>query len=185
MENMEKLGQVYLTSGKVVVADPCYGRECVKNTNNATIVELRQGMYEAYCSRSDDNRISALCIIPAMMDIEDVCYGDYELGVAGVDSGTCGIFCNDYHKKTHAKEHALDDWYNEFIIADDCPESGITDDSGVFTSSGYGDGCYPVFAVTDRHGNQFGVLVEFIYEGWEDEDDEYYEDDEDEDEDEN
>ena len=179
MENMEKLGQVYLTSGTVVVADPCYGRETVKDKNNATIVELRQGCYEAYCSRSEDNRISALCIIPAMVDIEDVCYGDYELGVAGVDSGTCGIFCNDYHKKTHTKYDVSDDWYDEFIIADgECPDTGITDDSGVFSSSGYGDGCYPVFAVTDRYGNQFGVLIEFIYEGWEDDDDDDYEDDE-------
>lgn len=177
MENMEKLGQVYLTSGTAVVADPCYGRETVKDSHNATIVELRGGAYEAYCSRSGDNRISALCIIPAMMNIEDVCYGDYELGIAGVDSGTCGIFCNDYHKKTHTKEGALDDWYDEFIVANgDCPDTGITDDCGVFSSSGYGDGGYPVFAVTDEHGNKVGVLVEYIYEGWEDDDDEYEDD---------
>lgn len=179
MENMEKLGQVHLTTGKVVIADPCYGRETVKETRNATIVELRAGAYEAYYSRSADNRISALCIIPALMNIDDVCYGDYELGVAGVDSGTCGIFCNDYHKKTHTKTGALDDWFEEFIANDDCPDTGITDDCGVFTSSGYGDGCYPVFAVTDEHGNKVGVLIEYIYEGWEDDD--LFDDDDDDD----
>lgn len=172
MENMEHIGQIYLTTNRVVVADPCYGRNTVNDENLACKVDLlRSGAYDAYIGRcEDDGRIANLCIVVAGTNIEDVCYGDWELGQAAVDSGTCGIFDNNYHKETHYDKNADDDWYDEFVMGEDgsCPEINITDDKGVLSSSGYGDGCYPVFVVTDQNGNEMGICVEYIYEGYED-----------------
>lgn len=167
MENMEKIGEICITSGEVIVIDPGYSR--YNNYIASCKVDMRNGLYDAYISRDSKGDIANLCIVIDGTDINDACYGDYEIGSASVDSGTCGIFDNVYHREIHSDTNVHDEWYDKFVVTD-CPETNITDDKGVLSSSGKSDGCFPVFWVTDSHGNKLGICVEYIYEGWEDED---------------
>lgn len=52
------------------------------------------------------------------------------------------------------------------------------DDRCIVSSSGYGDGCYPLYICTNLEGEVVGMRVNFINDEDEDEDDEYYEDEE-------
>jgi hypothetical protein len=170
MENMEKIGEMYVKSGKVLAIDPCYGRSEVGNGMLCCKVDVRIGLYDVYISRSKDNRIAGIGIVVCDTDINEMCYGDYEVGQVAVVSGTCGFFDNSYHRETHNNNGAFDDWYDKFVVQD-CPEYNITDLKGALSSSGYGDGVYPVFRITDEHSSMFGLYIEFIYEGYEDDED--------------
>lgn len=62
-----------------------------------------------------------------------------EIGVIGVDAGLAGFFMN--------KPDYTDEQWHDFCESIRKGDAWIKDE-GFFSSSGYGDGCYPVFAYT-------------------------------------
>lgn len=78
----------------------------------------------------------------------------------GVDSGTCGIFNAVYYDDYHYDDGIDDDWYDE-MVCQDCPEFRITDEYGAFSSSGLGDGWYPVYAEYENN-KAYAVRIKFL-----------------------
>lgn len=169
---------------KVMVSDPCYG---LNTWCQGVLENVLPGNYKCTVelSHEDDwgKRVSAI----------EVCHEDYtdNRGIApeydaepfevGVDSGQAGIFDYEYYAKYHSDsrnpEHVDADWYEQ-VGQLTCDEKvgfcgNVIDERGLVSSSGYGDDVYACWTARNPDGKIYSILVEFIVED-EDEDDEIY-----------
>lgn len=173
----KEIGTIRLTKGYVTATDPCYDK------NTWCTVEIKNvlaGNWKAYIKYSDDtswgDRISELVLVNENYNIDDIdCFEEME-GEAGVDAGLCGFFEDKPDYNDDAWDKLCD---NEFEMAGDTkgyPNYGIAtlDNNfkcvGAWSSSGYGDGGYPVYTASDKSGYVIAMKVVYI-------DDEEYEDD--------
>ena len=168
--DMEIFGEHYFTS-KVDITDPCYdkGTWCRKTVN---VVE---GNYDLCYTMADEgawgNRVAKIAIFHKdySMDIINAKL----IGEIGVDAGLAGFF-NDKKDYTDAE-------WSEFCHNIDGKDL-IEIDNGFFSSSGYGDGMYDVYAYYNDNNEIVGLEIIFIEEGDEDdwgEEEEGIEEDED------
>ena len=153
---LKYIGELELGT-KVDITDPCYDKDvwCRMTT------DCEPGLYKGYAEMSDEGdwgmRVATVSIFKGdkMWGIEEMEY----IGNIGVDAGLAGFF-ND-------KPDFSDTEWNEF-----CDKINDGDAwnlyNGIFSSSGYGDGYYNVYANEER--NAFTIV--FI-------DDEYDDDEED------
>ena len=162
---MEYVGTIELGT-KVDITDPCYD----KDTWCRMTTDCEPGEYKGYVEMSDEGswgmRVASISIFKGnkKWGIEEMeC-----IGTIGVDAGLAGFF-ND-------KPDFNDEEWSEFC---DMIREGDAWDlyNGIFSSSGFGDGEYNVYANEER--NAFTIV--FIDEEYEDDE---YEDDEYEDEEE-
>ena len=106
----------------------------------------------------------------------------------GVDSGQFGFFDKDFYRNDEAakdlKKYEFspdydreegDSWYRACCDLTLAKESWGVLPNGVVSSSGFGDGSYPVFGEKDENGEWIAFEVIFIG----DEEDEDYDDEED------
>jgi hypothetical protein len=111
----------------------------------------------------------------------------------GVDSGQAGIFCEtSYRNDTIAESIETprgrfeldfndgegDKWYGKmcnFTLSDD--QYGIYE-TGVVTSSGIGDGGYPLEVIKERNGYIVGMRITYLFDEEEYEEEEEYADEE-------
>jgi len=77
----------------------------------------------------------------------------HEIGCIGVDAGMAGFF-------QHKPDYDEDGWY-DFCNKMYKRDSLITNE-GFCTSSGYGDGVYPVYAYTDKSGETVALEIAFV-----------------------
>ena len=157
------IGELRL-DGKVDITDPCYD----KGTWCRMSSECVPGYYTGYAYVIDEGefgmRVAKIEIVKD--DIE--CY-DYELiGDIGVDAGMAGFFRDK-------PDYPGDEWI-KFLVwsgvfkADETynyDKEFYAIDYGIFSSSGYGDGGYYVYANKERTA----FMIEFISEDDEDEED--------------
>lgn len=161
LENAIKFTEKYF-NGKVDVTDPCYNRDVWCRLND---VKIMQGLYSCYYTEKDCNdfgkRISELSIILEPYVSEVV--GESYIGYIGVDSGLAGFFENkpDYN----------DDEWSDFCKSLKDNENVFENDYGFFSSSGFGDGVYDVYAYVISGGTAVGLTIKFIEEPQEDEED--------------
>lgn len=148
-----------ITFGNMVdVTDPCYDKDVWCRMNN---VSIKPGKYHCIKWLSTkkldgkpyvDTRVGILGIyldgvIPQQKQM-------IEIGSIGVDSGLAGFF---EHKPNYNDEEwqlfcdRLRDNKNAWII-----------DCGVYSSSGYGDGYYGVYACKDNNENITALEIRFI-----------------------
>lgn len=182
-ENLIKIGEIQL-SNHVTVSDPCYesGIECASRLNN-----VKPGTYHCFMEReyASYGHVKHLIVCHSEhLDVMDeyIYASEQEIEVA-VDSGTCGIFdteyYDEYHQDTESEKHM--DWYRRFVLDDShyADSFNFTDDAGVFTDSGYGDGEYQVY-VYEVNDEIVRICIEFIDdEDFGDDDvDEWYDDEE-------
>ena len=144
------------------VTDPCYDRD----TWCRTTVPLPPDAYTAFVTYSDQGewgeRVAASGICKDLMLRHASCAYFKPAGKVGVDAGLMGFFVDkpDYsddewsrmidEMRAYADAHG-GKWPNVW-----------TKDGGFMTSSGFGDGEYPVFLITDASGNAVGVMVVYI-----------------------
>ena len=143
----KKIGTITLTD-LTFLSDPCYDTQTPCND----VIKTIEGEYDVYITRSESkdgfyhNRISS--VVAIHKDYKDFlkCLpkDDCEDIYCCVDSGTCGIFNAEYFEKYHDENGVNEEWYEKNVISMD--EYNITDGLGVITSSGCGDGQYPVYA---------------------------------------
>lgn len=180
----------------VTVTDPCYIPSSLGHM--AIEIPITPGEYDSYIEMSDEGswgtRVSKLGITRN---------GFYQtnsrvVGYAGVDSGQMMIIDTDAISDWDSNDD--DEWPFGIGAEPETPEikndlsyyaacektlgpeqSGILDELAVVSSSGYGDGSYPVWVYEDSLGNVERVEIRFI-EDFEDEDN--WEDDWDEEEEE-
>ena len=95
-----------------------------------------------------------------------------QLGSIGVDAGLCWIGdpCYVLHKEKGEKPKAIGKNWGEFCDIINTPEGreakSFTYDMGheglgVCLSTGYGDGCYPVYGFKNKEGRIMQVLIDF------------------------
>lgn len=161
---MKKIGTIYLGES-AILSDPGY--ELV--ISPLSIINTIEGEYNVYITRSKSkdnwlaNRISN--IIAIHKDYVKVMNGrlpmdDSEDLTCGVDSGTCGIFDAGYYEDYHFEGGIDDDWFERMVIQG-LPEFRITDGQGAFSSSGTGDGWYPIFA--EYKGTKaYAIRIKFL-----------------------
>ena len=81
------------------------------------------------------------------------------VGHCGVDSGQILLIDPCYVYKDEYGSGGDYDQCCQITLSDE--RAGQTD-LGVVTSSGYGDGVYPVYAKKDAHGRVKSVTIEFV-----------------------
>jgi hypothetical protein len=168
------LGQFEVRSGRIGIWDPCYGHgDEVKAANGTWFAEVEMSNEGSW-----GNRVAKLSAW------KDGCYGKTpfkRIAIAGVDSGQMGIY--DLRPDIDTDEGGYDEICD---ITLDKGQAGIYRELGAVSSTGYGDGAYPVRVYENGAGEVEHIEVVFISdEDDEDEDgeDRWDEDDEDEEED--
>ena len=152
----KKIGTKHF-EGVIDITDPCYD----KNVWCRMTAEVKAGEYECYVWRHTDKgvyngeeykdvRVGIIAIyldgiIPPMRSME-------EIGSIGVDAGLAGFFMNkpDYN----------DEEWDKFCDSIRDGDAWIKDE-GFFSSSGYGDGCYGVYA-SKVNGEIVALEIRFI-----------------------
>jgi hypothetical protein len=158
-----------VSSGKLIVSDPCY---YVGNGCNVILENVKNGTWEVSCSKNDDNRIDQLSAFCEEVKKYDCSWEELKESVA-VDSGQAGIFDLEKYRKDKFIEGKVDfdrgtDDEGEKFYCRCCDitlsneKVGVVANSGVVSSSGYGDGCYRCFVLKDTDNKIFGVKISFI-----------------------
>ena len=174
-------------SENVMVSDPCYTPDtwCQTKLNN-----VLPGRYNVQVEKSDEGdwgtRVSSITVIH-----EDYTDGQVDWDQhsdLGVDSGQCGIFCmtsyrNDeisegittpdvnFNLGDYRKDDGGERWYEKmcrFTLSEN--QWGLYD-TGVVSSSGFGDGQYPMEVMEDGD-KVVGIKISYLDDFEEDEDEE-------------
>lgn len=163
-------------SENVMVSDPCYTPDTWCQTKLDNVLP---GLYNVEVERHDEGtgwgtRVSSITVIHEDY-VDD---GDWEQhSECGVDSGQCGIFCMTSYRNDVLSEGITtptldnpfvipfreegDKWYEKICKFTLCePQWGLYD-TGVVTSSGIGDGQYPLDVMMD--GDKIvGMRLEYL-----------------------
>lgn len=141
--------------GNVDITDPCYDRSTWCRMNDVRIAEGKYGCFIHKNENSKDpwdaNRIRTIGIylngnFSTRMVFE-------QIGNIGVDAGLAGFF---HHKPDYSDE----EWSRlcEKIEGADT----FLEDGSFFSSSGYGDGEYPVYASKNTDGEIVALEIRFL-----------------------
>jgi hypothetical protein len=161
-----------------MVSDPCYTPDtwCQTKLNN-----VLPGKYNVDVQKSDQGdwgtRVSSITVIHE--DYEDMEHWGWEQhSECGVDSGQCGIFCMTSYRNDelsegittpdvefslgdYRKDEGGDKWYEKmckFTLSEN--QWGLYD-TGAVSSSGIGDGQYPLDVMMD--GDKIvGMRLEYL-----------------------
>ena len=160
-----ELGKIFF-NGKMQITDPCYSTD-VWCTDK---VQIKQGEYIAKAVIYDcgdwGKRVGELMINHISCPKKKA--GNTIYHSIGVDSGQCGFFDYDEYEKVHPKAFVDEDeesekWYNEVskitLNGDEC---GLVGSMGVVSSSGYGDGCYNLYAGYNSKGEIVALRLRYI-----------------------
>jgi hypothetical protein len=155
-------------SENVMVSDPCYTPDtwCQTKLNG-----VLPGRYNVEVEKSDQGdwgtRVSGITILHESITDDGVSLEWEDHSECGVDSGQCGIFCmtsyrNDemsesittpdvnFNLGDYRKDDGGEKWYEKmcrFTLSED--QFGLYD-TGVVSSSGIGDGLYPLEVMMDK-----------------------------------
>lgn len=188
-----------LLGESVRVSDPCYDDDVWCKTK---LTNVLPGEYLVEVEHSDEggwgNRVSRLTVVHE--DFEHHSHDDYqweEHSEIGVDSGQAGVFCESSYRNDEISEtidYPQGEWngWGGMFPKDDTPGEkwyekmcGMTIngdgswgsyETGVVTSSGYGDGGYPLEVMENKEGKIVGMRITYIFPEDEEED---YDDEED------
>lgn len=164
-------------SQNVRVSDPCYDNNVWCKTN---LTNVLAGNYNVFVEKSDEGdwgiRVKSLMVIHELFlkEINDNAIWEMYCEI-GVDSGQAGIFCETSYRNDSIAESIEtskvfdlppesegDKWYGkmcDFTLSDE--QFGFYE-TGVVTSTGYGDGCYPLEVVKDKDGNIVGMKITYL-----------------------
>jgi hypothetical protein len=160
---------------EVVVSDPCYE---IPTWCQAVIDGVLPGNYRATVLKQDEGdwgtRCSKIIAIHEDFNYESKFKWTYYPASIGVDSGQCGIFSKESYRKDDHKfdfepyvfgddfdREDGDVWYRHMVkLTLDDNRWGVYD-SGIVSSSGYGDGSYNLY-VARKKKKIVGFIIEFI-----------------------
>lgn len=160
-------------TGGLVVSDPCYedGTWCTHSVPNAA-----SGQWHAFTERADCGdlglRIAALEVRhESVADMRTLTWTEAENG-AGVDSGQCGVWRADT-SLGHGEYGEENSFYDRACEATSYPPPPVSFSSyglsrgsvmpeGAVSSSGFGDGGYPILVACDDQGRCVAVRVEYM-----------------------
>ena len=166
-----QLGNFEITSGQLVVSDPCYELDTatiimgvLDNALNGTWV----GQVEKTEVRDWGEACSKLTACHSSVAEQEEYLEWVKCSfIVGVDSGQAGIFdINKYRiPDSNAQETSADtdsDWYLSCCdITESGHEAGVLD-GGVVSHTGMGDGTYGAYIATNQQNQIVGVKIVFI-----------------------
>ncbi|MBN3525073.1 DUF4241 domain-containing protein [Paenibacillus apiarius] len=165
------LGQFEITSGKVVVSDPCYERN--ENTLIMGVLDnVSNGTWAAQVHKTEVRDWGEACAKLIACHISAADKQD-ELEwvkchfIVGVDSGQAGIFDVGKYRIPDTEAQGTDsdtdsDWYLSCCDITESDEDAGVMDGGVVSHSGFGDGGYAAYAATNTQNQVIGVKIIFI-----------------------
>jgi hypothetical protein len=156
-------------SENVMVSDPCYTPDTWCQTK---LTNVLPGRYNVQVEKSDEGtgwgtRVSGITILHESITDDGVSLEWEDHSECGVDSGQCGIFCmtsyrNDemsesittpdvnFNLGDYRKDDGGEKWYEKMCkFTLDKQQWGVYD-TGVVSSSGIGDGLYPLEVMMDK-----------------------------------
>lgn len=163
-EKLIKLGTFEVSSGILVVSDPCYelGTWC-----QGILENVKNGIWKGYIAGIKDNEWGARVSKLFASHIEHTIPGNFfpertDIDV-GVDSGQAGIFDKKHY---HGKEDDYGDggWYDLCCNITLSKEGAGIVEGGIVSSSGFGDGEYVCDIARNKDGQIIGVQITFIDE---------------------
>ena len=159
-------------SSEVIVSDPCYSRPTWCQT---VLTNVLPGQYISQVNEDPESgRCAELLVIHEDFYQSHLDYSDHS--GCGVDSGQLGVFDAASYRSDAAAEGITtppvdfsignelegDAWYEKmckFTLSD---LGWGSYDAGVVSSSGYGDGMYPLDVATNDKGQIVAMLITFI-----------------------
>ena len=156
------MNKFQVSSGKLIISDPCYSRD-----DDTFIVKAKNGEWSVSI---DNNRLVAHHIDYPESNDNLKNMPDF---TQCVDSGQIGIFDDDIYPYGNTGKHDdLNTFYGKCCNDDYI----IIDNAGVNTPTPFGDGCFPVYLIKDGD-DVVRILIDFDDDGDDDEyidcDDEY------------
>ena len=177
------LGSFNVVSRKIIVSDPCYDTTDRGGLNK--IIKVKNGIWAAFLNNSTCGAIGELIVHHIDIKWEEIWDLDIkeDYSSACVDSGQLGIFDLQHFKDDNDVQNNKlsshisvtdkgDKWYS-MCCEKTCNtklHAGIIP-NGVVSSSGYGDGIYPI-SIGKKDGKVVYIKVQFISD--EDSDDDSY-----------
>ena len=160
----KNLGQFEIKSDKVMVSDPCYkiGTWCQGIVGN-----VKKGKWNAQIFVSDEgdwgNRVAVLIASHNSIkgQIAYTCPNwKEEKFEVGVDSGQAGIFDLKEFHSDNGDYNDPKSWYKRVCDLTLIGAGGIMDNSGVCSSSGFGDGGYICKTITKKN-KVVAIMIDF------------------------
>lgn len=156
---------------KIIVSDPCYDRG---TWCQIVLDNVKEGKYDVIVHYEKSGRVKTLAVIHNSVRGKQKKWIEVE-GTLGVDSGQLGIFSFDSYRnddvfknipskfgeKYVAKPENGEHWYTHMCDRTLCDKLYGTYNNGVVSSSGYGDGSYPLDICIDND-EIVGLSVQFI-----------------------
>ena len=185
--NLHKMKQIKL-SENVRVSDPCYTDDVWCKTQLKSVLP---GLYNWDVSRSDNgdwgNRVSGITLVHENYEDDGSLEWQYHSDI-GVDSGQAGIFCESSYRNDEVatgittppldkpfvlpyNDKGGDMWYEKMCRFTLSSDSFGAYDTGIVTSSGLGDGSYPLYVVYDEDDKIVAMKIDYLLDD-EDEEDE-------------
>jgi len=172
-----------ITSGKIVASDPAYSiptwcQGIIENVKNGTWVVIP----DKHDVRGWGERVCKLTVTHKDFNFDNFVSEELPF-VGGVDSGQFGFFDYDlYRNDESAKDlekynfgddferESGDIWYRAVCHLTLSSDHWGVLPNGAVSSSGIGDGSYPVYGIKDKDGQYIGFQVIFIDEDTNEED---------------
>jgi hypothetical protein len=172
-------------SENVRVSDPCYTDDVWCKTQLKSVLP---GAYNWSVNRADlgewGNRISGITLVHENYNDDDSLEWQYHSDI-GVDSGQAGIFCESSYRNNEVASGITtpdvdfsmseggegEDWYDKmcrFTLS----ENGYgAYDRGIVSSSGIGDGSYPLYVVYDENDKIVAMKIDYLLDDDEEDED--------------
>lgn len=179
-----QLGKFENNSGVFIVSDPCYDQEDLDNGCGGKLENVSKGKWFAFVEYSEegvwDRRCSKLYAIhkSKVNNWEDQFWKSLNADI-GVDSGQAGIFSKEIYRNNEnviLPDDTPANWKDDNIWYLSCCDKTLRKDQagvipgGVVSSSGYGDGSYDCYYITNKENEIVGVSIIFIEDNEEEED---------------
>jgi len=166
-------------SENVMVSDPCYSLDTWCQTKLDNVLP---GLYNVEVEKSDEGtgwgvRVSGITILHESITDDGVSLEWEDHSECGVDSGQCGIFCMTSYRNDEIAEGITtptldqpfeipfrdggDKWYEKMCQFTIHKDQFGSYDTGVVTSSGIGDGMYPVEVMMDKE-KIVGIRITYL-----------------------
>ena len=159
-------------SDTVMVSDPCYSLDVWCKHK---LTGVLPGEYFATVMKSDEgdwgNRVGLLVAVHKDYAEDSLTWRTVKEAVIGVDSGQCGIFSLEHYRDDSifpepsgfgfAESQEGDRWYGHMCDRTLSDELWGSYDTGVVSSSGYGDGSYRLL-VAKHKGKIVGIGIDYL-----------------------
>ena len=176
MDNIETrfIGNFDVQSGEMIISDPCYD---TSDSTDDQVINVESGTWSAYVDVHHSSYGDEVARLRAHHDSNPCSHFSSAAGYAGVDSGQLGFFDLSHYRddtvarfiydKSDRNIGGIGEWYAmccEATLGD--PEqyrkcAGVVP-FGVVSSSGCGDGIYPIYTMKNSDGLVVFVEVVFI-----------------------